>query len=178
MVIDADELPVQIEGDRPSDYAVRMAASAAAPLIEAGGTIRVVTTEGGQIRTSWSETMTDLAQIEDQKIGTASRWIEDINVGERVLAFVHSSNSELLSSLTAMARSDSEIAAVVFEGFMPGDNAGHAVNTLTSVGINAISCRLGEFSQAIMQMERGAAAAGTPVVTPVLEPVDTKRVAA
>lgn len=181
MVIDADELPLKIEGDRPSDYAVRMAASAAAPLSESGGTVRIVTTEGGQIRTSWTETMTDLAQIEDQTTGTASRWIEDINVGERVLAFVHSSNSELLSSLTAMARSGSEIAAVVFEGFMAGDNAGHAVNTLTSVGINAISCRLGEFSQAIKQMEQGAAAAGTPVVTPVLEPVDpteTEQVAA
>lgn len=178
MVIDADELPVKIEGDRPSDYGVRMAASAAAPLIESGGTVRVVTTEGGQIRTSWTETMTDLAKIEDQASGTASRWIEDISVGERVLAFVHSSNSGLLSSLAAMSRSGSEIAAVVFEGFMAGDDAGHAVNTLTSVGINAISCHLGEFSQAIRQMEQGAAAVGTPVVTPVLEPVESEQVAA
>jgi hypothetical protein len=104
MVIDADELPVKIEGDRPSDYAVRMAASTAAPLIESGGTVRVVTTGGGQIRTSWTETIPDLAQIEDQTNGTASRWIEDINVGERVLAFVHSSNSELLSSLSLQWR--------------------------------------------------------------------------
>jgi hypothetical protein len=143
--------------------------------------VRVVTTEGGQIRTSWTEVMTDLAQIEDQISGTASRWIEDISVGERVLAFVHSSNSELLSSLAAMARSGSEIAAVVFEGFMAGDNTGHAVNTLTSVGISAISCHLGEFSQAVKQMEQGATAVGTPAVVPVLVPVDptqTEQVAA
>ena len=181
IVVDADELPVKIEGDRASDYGGCMAASAAAPLIESGGMVRVVTTEGGQIRTSWTEVMTDLAQIEDQISGTASRWIEDISVGERVLAFVHSSNSELLSSLAAMARSGSEIAAVVFEGFMAGDNTGHAVNTLTSVGISAISCHLGEFSQAVKQMEQGATAVGTPAVVPVLVPVDptqTEQVAA
>jgi len=178
MVIDADELPVKIEGDRPSDYAVRMAASTAAPLIESGGTVRVVTTGGGQIRTSWTETIPDLAQIEDQTNGTASRWIEDINVGERVLAFVHSSNSELLSSLSAMAHSGSEIAAVVFEGFMTADDAGHAVNTLTSVGINAISFHLGEFSQGMKKMEQGVAAVGTTVVTPVAETTAIEQVAA
>jgi uncharacterized protein (DUF58 family) len=165
-VIDADELPVKTESDRPSDYAVRLAASAAIPLVDAGGTIRVVTTEGGQIRTSWADTMTDLANITDQPLGTASRWTDDVSIGERVFAFVHSANSELLASLTAMARSGSEIAAVVFEGFMPGDDAAHAVNTLTSVGVNAISCRLGEFSETVRRIEQGVTVVGTPILTP------------
>ena len=77
-----------------------------------------------------------------------------------------------------MARSGSDIAAVVFEGFMTADDAGHAVNTLTSVAVNAISCHLGDFSQAMKQMEQSVAAVGTPVVTPVVEPTETEQVAA
>jgi hypothetical protein len=144
-----------------------MAASAAAPLVEAGGTVRIVTTEGGQIRTTWPDVMVDLAQINDQSTGTSARWAEEISVGERVLAFVHSSNSQLLSSLTAMARSGSEIAAVVFEGFMPGDDAAFAVNSLTAVGINAISCRSVELSKAIQIMEFGVGSGGVTTVAPV-----------
>jgi len=178
ILIDADELPVLTNEDRPSDYAVRMAATASAPLVEAGGTVRVVTTDGGLIRTSWSDSMTDLAQVKDQPAGTSSRWVEDISVGERVLAFVHSSNSELLSSLTAMARAGSDIAAVIFEGFMPGDDAAHAVNTLTSVGISAISCRSGEFAQAVRQMEQGVGVIGTPSVAPIPETDADEEVAA
>lgn len=155
IVLDADVIPVQEAGDRPSDYAVRMAATAAAPLIESGGTVRIATSESGQIRTSWSDVMVDLARVSDQPAGTSSRWAEEVAVGERVLAFVHSSNSDLLASLTAMARSGSEIAAVIFEGFMPGDDAGYAVNSLTSVGVNAISCRFGEFYKAVQEMEHG-----------------------
>ncbi|MCH8910848.1 MAG: DUF58 domain-containing protein, partial [Chloroflexi bacterium] len=160
IVIDADDLPVQDPGDRPSDYAVRMAATAAAPLIESGGTVRVVTPDGGQARTTWADVMTDLAQIEDQPAGTSSSWTEGVDVGERVIAFVHSGNSDLLSVLAAMARSGSDIAAVVFEGFMPGDNAQHAVNILASVGVSAISCRRGELSRAMKSMEQGVAADG------------------
>jgi hypothetical protein len=74
---------------------------------------------------------------------------------------VHSSNSELISSLRAMARSGSDVAAVIFEGFMPGDNAGNAVSSLTSIGVSAISCRFGEFSDAVRLMEQGVAARGT-----------------
>jgi len=166
VLIDADELPVQEVGDRPSDYAVRMAASAAMPLIESGGTVRVVTTEAGLIRTAWSEVMVDLAKINDQRSGTSSRWAEEIGIGERVLAFVHSSNSELLSSLTAMARSGSEIAAVVFEGFMPGDDAGHALNMLNSVGVNAIAGRNHELTDAVRSMERGVGVGGAVTTAP------------
>ena len=137
-----------------------MAATAAAPLIESGGTVRVVTPDGGQARTTWADVMTDLAQIEDQPAGTSSSWTEGVNVGERVIAFVHSGNSDLLSALAAMARSGSDIAAVVFEGFMPGDNAQHAVNILASVGVSAISCRRGELSRAMKSMEQGVAAGG------------------
>ncbi len=156
MVIDADDLAVQATGDRPSDYAVRMAATAAGPLIELGGTVRVVTPKAGQVRTTWPEVMLDLARIEDQHAGTSSGWTEGVNAGERVIAFVHSGNSDLLSALTAMARSGSDVAAVVFEGFMPGDDAQHAVNTLASAGVNAISCRRGELSSALKEMEQGA----------------------
>jgi hypothetical protein len=138
----------------------------------------VVATGGGQIRTTWTDTMTGLAQIEDQPAGTSSRWVEDVNVGERVLAFVQSSNSELLSAQTAMARSGSDIAAVIFEGFIPGDDSAHAVNFLASVGINAISCRSGEFSEALRRMEQGAATVGTPITAPVPEVVEEEEVAA
>ena len=179
-VIDADELPVNVDSDvRLSDYAVRMAASAAAPLVDMGGTVRVVTTDGGQIRTSWADAMSDLAQITDQPAGTSTRWAEEISVGERVLAFVHSSNSELLSSLTAMARSGSDIAVVVFEGFMPGDDAGHAVSALTSVGISAITSRLGEFSKSIRQLEQGVGVGILPVLVPdISDPIDDEELAA
>jgi hypothetical protein len=166
MLIDADDLPTQETGDRPSDYAVRMAATAASPLITTGGTVRVITADGGEIRTAWSDVMVDLARVKDQKAGTSSRWADRVAVGERLLAFVHSSNSELLASLTAIARSGSEVAAVVFEGFMPGDDAGHAVNTLTSVGINAISCSKGEFSKAVREMEQGIGFAGSVASAP------------
>lgn len=160
VIVDADDLPVQESGDRPSDYAVRMAATAAAPLIESGGSVRVITPKGGQVRTVWPDVMTDLAQIEDQPAGTSTGWSEGVNAGERVIAFVHSGNSDLLSALAAMARSGSDVAVVVFEGFMPGDNAQHAVNTLVAVGVNAISCRHGELSHGIKAMERGIAADG------------------
>jgi uncharacterized protein (DUF58 family) len=76
IVIDADELPVKLADksiDHPSDYAVRMAATAAAPLLAAGETVRVITAQSGQIRTTWSEAMADLAQIQDQSAGTSSR---------------------------------------------------------------------------------------------------------
>ncbi len=180
ILVDADDIPAKphaaSDNDRPSDYAVRMAASAAAPLVEAGGTVRIVTTEGGQIRTTWPDVMVDLAQIKDQPTGTSSRWSEEISVGERVLVFVHSSNSQLLTSLSAMARSGSEIAAVVFEGFMPGDDAGFAVNSLTAVGINAISCRSGELSKAIEIMEFGVGAGDVTTVAPVpdVDPATTE----
>lgn len=182
ILVDADDLPTQETGDRPSDYAVRMAATAAAPLIKTGGTVRVVTTDGGQIRTTWSDVMVDLARIKDQKTGTSSRWADGVGVGERLLAFVHSSNSELLASLTAISRSGSEIAAVVFEGFMPGDDAGHALNTLTSVGINAISCSKGEFAKAIHLLEHGVGAGGLITATPTprtdLESTESEELAA
>lgn len=176
VLIDADELPVQEVGDRPADYAVRMAASAAIPLIESGGSVRVVTTEGGLVRTSWSEVMVDLAKVDDQRPGTSTRWAAEIGVGERVLAFVHSSNSDLLTSLTAMAKSGSEIAAVVFEGFMPGDNAGHALSMLNSVGVNAIAARNHELTEAIHSMERGVTGGRvvTSAPTPTSEPVTTE----
>ena len=77
-----------------------------------------------------------------------------------------------------MARSGSDIAAVVFEGFMTADDAGHAVNTFTSVGVNAISCHLGEFSQSMKQMEHSVTPVGTPVTTPVVESTETEQVAA
>lgn len=163
IVIDADDLPVQEAGDRPSDYAVRMAATAAAPLIESGGTVRVVTPGGGQARTTWSEVMTDLAWIEDQPAGTSSVWTDGVNARERVIAFVHSSNSDLLSALAAMSRSGSDVAAVVFDGFMPGDDAGHAVNMLASVGASAIACHRGDLSAAIHSMEQGVAAVARQV---------------
>ena len=158
IIIDADDLPVQDPGDRPSDYAVRMAASAAAPLIDSGGTVRVVTANGGVIRTAWPEVMTDLARLEDQPAGTSAGWTQGVNAGERVIAFVHSGNSDLLSAITAIARSGSDVATVVFEGFMPGDDAQHVVGMLTAVGISAISCRRGELSSAIRSMEQGVAA--------------------
>lgn len=160
IIVDADNLPVQNTGDRPSDYAVRMAATAAAPLIETGGTVRVVTPDGGQIRTSWQDVMTDLAQIEDQAAGTSASWIKGVNIGERVLAFVHSGNSELLAALGAMARSGADVAAVVFEGFIPGDQAGSAIISLTNVGVSAFSCRKGELAEAIRIMELGTSAVG------------------
>lgn len=163
IIVDADDLPVQDAGDRPSDYAVRMAATAAAPIIESGGTVRVIAPDGGQIRTTWSDAMTDLAQIEDQPAGTSASWLEGVNIGERVLAFVHSGNSGLLSALADMARAGSDVAAVVFEGFTPGDNAGSAVHSLASVGVSAISCRKGELSQAIEVMEQGSVAGGYKV---------------
>jgi hypothetical protein len=61
---------------------------------------------------------------------------------------------------------------------MTADDAGHAVNTLTSVGINAISFHLGEFSQGMKKMEQGVAAVGTTVVTPVAETTAIEQVAA
>ena len=153
-----------------------MAATASIPLSEAGGTVRVVTTDGGQIRTTWNDVMIDLAQIEDQPSGTAIRWSEEISVGERVLAFVHSSNTDLLAALTAMAKSGSDVAAVVFEGFTAGDDAGNAVNTLLSSGINAISCSRGEFSDAVSRMERGVGAGQSTSAAPVpaCEPAATE----
>ncbi|MEE8045633.1 MAG: hypothetical protein V3T49_02215, partial [Dehalococcoidia bacterium] len=76
----------------------------------------------------------------------------------------------------AMARSGSDIAAVIFEGFMPGDDSAHALNTLASVGINAVSCRAGEFSEAVRRLEQGVAAIGTPLVAPVPDSIDTTEV--
>ena len=75
-----------------------------------------------------------------------------------------------------MARSSSEIAAVVFEGFVPGDDAGFAVNSLAAVGINAISCRAGEMSKAIQIMEFGVGAGGVTTAAPVpgVEPTTTE----
>ncbi len=169
ILVDADDLPVQETGDRPSDYAMRMAAIAAAPLIDTWGTVRIATTEGGEIRTSWQDVMVDLAKITDQPAGTSARWAEEVSVGERVLAFVHSSNTEMLASLTAMARAGSEIAAVVFEGFMPGDDAGSAVNSLNSVGVNAVTCRKGEFSKAARELEHGVGSGGYTSTAPVPE---------
>ena len=169
ILVDVDDLPVQETGDRPSDYAVRMAASASAPLIDAGGTVRIATTESGEIRTSWQDVMVDLAKISDQPAGTSTSWAEEIGVGERVLAFVHSSNTEILTSLKTMARAGSEIAAVVFEGFAPGDDAGSAVNSLTSIGINAVACRKGEFSKAVREMEHGAGAGVQVAASPVAD---------
>jgi uncharacterized protein (DUF58 family) len=159
-VIDADTLPVQDPGDRPSDYAVRMADTAAAPLIESGGTVRVVTPKAGQIRTSWSDVMTDPARIEDQPAGTSTGWTEGVDAGERIIAFVHSSNFDLLSAIAAMSRTGSDVAAVVLEGFMPGDDAQHAVNMLAAVGASAMSCRLGELPRAMRMMEQGVSADG------------------
>ena len=169
MLIDADDLPTKIEGDHPSDYAIRMAATVATPLIETGGTVRIATTDGGEIRTTWTDVMVDLAKIADQPAGTSSKWTEEIGVGERVLAFVHSSNSEILSAITAMARSGSEIAAVIFEGFMPGDDAGYEVNMLNSVGVNAITCEMGDFSKAVLQMEQGIGVGGAITIAPTPE---------
>ena len=139
--------------------------------------VRVVTPEGGQVRTTWAEVMTDLARIEDQPTGTSSSWTDGVNLRERVIAFVHSSNSELLSTLAAMSRTGSDVAAVVFDGFMPGDEATHAVNTLTSVGISAIACHRGELSAAMRSMEQGAAAtrrAGKTTATAVAEEPSTE----
>jgi uncharacterized protein (DUF58 family) len=171
IVIDADDLPVQDIGDRPSDYAVRMAATAAAPIIESGGTVHVATPQSGQVRTSWHEAMTDLAQIEDQQPGTSSNWVDTINAGERVLAFAHSGNSNLLSALSAMARSGSDVAAVIFEGFTPGDSALPTLAALASVGVNAIPCQRGALSDAMKLMEQGVAAGEYQAVETVIAPV-------
>jgi len=86
-----------------------------------------------------------------------------VNARERVIAFVHSSNFDLFSALAAMSRSGSDVAAVVFEGFMPGDDAGHAVNMLASVGASAIACHRGDLSAAIHSMEQGVAAVARQV---------------
>ena len=155
LVIDADDLPAQATGDRPSDYAVRMAATASTALIASGGTVRVAAPDRGLIRSAWTDVMTDLAQIEDQPPGTSVHWVSAVGPTERVLAFVHSGNSNLLSALGAMARSGSDVAAVIFEGFVPGDSAESSVTSLKSVGANAISCRRGELSEGIKIMERG-----------------------
>ncbi len=180
ILVDADELPIRDvkfpELDRPSDYAVRMAATAIVPLVGTNGTVRIVTTDAGQLRTSWSDAMIDLAKIKDQPAGTASLWAEDIIGGERVLAFVHSSNSKLLTLLSAMARAGCEIAAVIFEGFGLGDDADSTVKSLTSVGVNAMSCRFGELSDAVRKMEFGVGVDITTAVakTPSLVPISTE----
>ena len=122
--------------------------------------MRVVTPNAGQIRTSWSDVMTDLARIEDQPAGTSTGWTEGVDAGERIIAFVHSSNFDLLSVIAAMSRTGSDVAAVVLEGFMPGDDAQHAVNMLAAVGASAMSCRLGELSRAMRTMEQGISADG------------------
>ena len=157
IVVDADDLLVQDSGDRASDYALRMAATAAAPLIQSDGTVRVVTPDSGQIRSAWSDVMTDLARIEDQPAGTSFGWTDHLIAGERVIAFVHSGNSDLLSVLATLARSGSDVAVVVFEGFLPGDDAQSAVKMLAATGVNAIPCRRGELSAGIALMEHGVA---------------------
>jgi hypothetical protein len=68
-----------------------------------------------------------------------------------------------------MARAGSEIAAVVFEGFMPGDDAGSAVNSLNSVGVNAVTCPKGEFSKAARELEHGVGSGGYTSTAPVPE---------
>ena len=73
-------------------------------------------------------------------------------------------------------RRGSDVAAVVFEGFTAGDDAGNAVNTLLSSGINAISCSRGEFSDAVSRMERGVGAGQSTSAAPVpaCEPAATE----
>ncbi len=142
------------------DYAVRVAASAARPLMARGGTVMVAANGRlGAAFTSWPELMAELARLRPvpSHEGASSLGFL-LPPGARVLGLLVPQDTAMTAELVSLTRRGHEVSAVVFQGFTQGEEVGRALVRLTSAGAAVAVCKAGAIEAAITDIEAGTIA--------------------
>jgi uncharacterized protein (DUF58 family) len=141
------------------DDAVRLAATAARPLIFRGD--RVLVAAGGRLSrifSSWPELMAELALLEADPSANRNPLI--LPAGARVLSFIPMGAGDEAAALVELARRGHPAAAVLFTGYDSATTWSAAGERLTAAGIPCVECTKGALEAAAQAIERGLEAAG------------------
>jgi uncharacterized protein (DUF58 family) len=136
------------------DEAVRLAASAAKPIIAQGGAVSLLTAAGlGRSFVSWQAMMAELAVTESDRLTAGWNELRSIPCGARVLAFVIATTDAHVHALSDLQRRGSPVAVVAIG---EGQASSEYMARLRQLGIPAIECADGQGGQAAMALERRA----------------------
>ena len=144
-----------VPGESTLDYGARLAASVARAVIAADGEVGLLTGAGHVEPTAdWRAVMKSLAVLEaapGRSLGNILRLLE---AEGRVFAVVWARDAASVAALSALCRRGCSVAAVVLEGFAPGDEAAHAQAVLREAGAAVVACRCGALEEAVSAIER------------------------
>ncbi len=155
----------QASGDAFDD-AVRLAASAAQPVIAQGG--QVFLAVNGQISqafASWPQIMAQLALLELRAdSGAAPVLLAPANA--RVLGFVLGGSAVSAGFLKDAARRGHAVAAVEFRGYGEAGDGIISSEALRHSGVASVTCEKGKLQAATEALQNGVAARTTPATSP------------
>jgi uncharacterized protein (DUF58 family) len=158
--------PVEQSGPSSAfDDAVRLAASAARPLIGQGN--RVVIAAGGRLSkafSSWPELMAELALLDATPAATRTRLV--LPSGARVLSFIPAPAADEADALVGLSRRGHRVAAVLFTGYGFPASSSAAADRFASAGIPSVECAEGAMEAAAQAIERGTTAAAASGAQP------------
>ena len=142
-------------GESTLDYGARLAASIARATTAAGGEVGLLTgASGAQPTVNWRTLMKSLALLDAVPGRHLCNALRRLQPGERVFAVVWAGDAASVAALSDLCRRGCSVAAVLLEGFAPGDEAGRALTVLRQAGAAAVACRRGALEEAVSAIER------------------------
>jgi len=145
-------------GESTLDYGVRLAASVSRTVIAGGGEVALLTgAEDMQQTADWRAVMKSLAVLDPKPGRSLGSALKEVQPGDRVFGVVWARDAASVMALAALCRRGCSVAAVVLEGFAPGDEAAHALGLLRRAGAAVVACRRGALEEAVAAIERAHA---------------------
>jgi len=142
-------------GESTLDYGARLAASVARAIIAADGEVGLLTGTGQvQPTADWRAVMKSLAVLDAAPGRSLDSALRLLQTEGRVFAVVWARDTASIAALSALCRRGCSVAAVVLEGFAPGDEAAHALAMLREAGAAVVACRRGALEEAVAAIER------------------------
>jgi uncharacterized protein (DUF58 family) len=134
--------------------AVRIAASAARPLIARGSPVFLAKRDGlSHMYVSWQSLMADLARVTPDDFTGSHTHLRSLMPGARALAFVVSDEAPAAQVICGLARAGHPCAAVIH-----GEGPAMAVigGELRAAGVPVVECPVGDFARAVKGLEAPA----------------------
>ena len=142
--------------DTTLEYAASVLASVCRAVTRSGGAVRLaIDGQISQPSMDWPELMGRLATVERNPDGGFPAAARRILPDQRVFAVISGRDRASASALESLARRGASVAALVLEGFAPGDDAAPVLRSLRGARIRAVAGRKGAIEDAIRLIETG-----------------------
>jgi uncharacterized protein (DUF58 family) len=150
--------PVGTAPESTLEYAISIAASASRALMRNRTPVSLaIGAAPTAASTDWRGMMETLAQIEPAPRRPLGNSLALLPLGSRVLAIIAANDEVSAKTLAALSRRGAAVAAVVLEGFAPGQSASPVAASLRSAGASVTACRQGGLQDALREVARGVA---------------------